>query len=63
MAVWAYLGEKEHKLIPEWFMPNEEREISWKQIEELFATGLNVMLYHGEKHNVIWIDDRRFTTR
>lgn len=67
---WAY--EKFNNL-PSWWKENSEkdkepREVSWEQIQELYETGANVMLYPAKedddvKSTIIFIDTKRFTTR
>lgn len=67
---WA--GEK-FKNLPSWWESNNQkdnlpREVSWEQIQELYETGANVMLYHvteddGVKSTVIFIDTKRFGQR
>lgn len=52
------------KNLPTWFKHGEDAEVSWAQVEELFATGNNVMISHADGEEVnLFVDNRRFTQR
>ena len=59
MAIWAYGTEN----LPSWFKHNEEIDVSWEQIKELFDTGNNVMFNHSGEKVILWVDHKRFTQR
>jgi hypothetical protein len=59
MYNWAY----EKMNLPAWFKHQEEAEISWSQIEQLYASGINVMLFHAADEHVLYVDNKRFTQR
>jgi len=51
------------KNLPTWFKHGEDAELTWNQIEELYATGNNVMLFHADTDNILCVDNKRFTQR
>lgn len=63
MCVWAGTV----KNLPSWFKHGEKAQVTWEQIQELFATGNNVMLKHhieyGVESIVIGVDDKGFGQR
>jgi prepilin-type processing-associated H-X9-DG protein len=59
MCVWV---DKPSNL-PEWFKEDEEAEISWEQIGELYATGCQVMVKHASGSNILFVDAKAFTVR
>lgn len=66
MCIWA--GTVKGNL-PDWFVHKGEIEVSdaqelLKKSGEIFATGNNVMLYHGKDDTIfLFVDDRRFSQR
>jgi hypothetical protein len=69
MQVLMFNWAGEAKNLPEWFKHNQQAEVSWEQVEELLATGNNVMLYNGidkfssQETLIMYVDNRRFTMR
>lgn len=51
------------KRLPEWFKDNEEIDLTLEQLKELYDTGLNIMLYHFDKRNILFVDSKRFSQR
>lgn len=53
------------KNLPDWFKHQEEGEVTWEQIQELYATGNNIMLMHHSDGSgtTLAVDDRRFGQR
>jgi hypothetical protein len=49
--------------LPEWFEYHKEMEITPEQIIELYNTGNNVMLWHGDDQIIIFVDDKKFSQR
>lgn len=69
MKVIMYEWYKGIKNLPSWFKDDQEIEIDFDKIKELFDTGNNVMISHikghmpGEVVAVLWVDDKQFTQR
>jgi hypothetical protein len=40
--MYNWCGEK--MSLPMWFHPNIEQDVSWQQIQELYDSGINVMI-------------------
>ena len=60
MAKWV----GEIKNLPSWFKHDEEADVSWEQIKELFDTGNNIMLYHSRDGYIgLYVDNKIFTQR
>lgn len=61
--IWYETNTLKAKL-PEWFHHNTISEVSWEQVQELFATGLNVMLKHTKDNDedltLICVAERHF---
>jgi len=51
------------KNLPAWFKSVEDIELSWELIQELYATGNNVMLCHVGNDHIVFVDNKRFTQR
>lgn len=51
------------KNLPSWFKCGEDLGISWAQIQELYETGNNVMIYHSTDQHILWVDNKRFNQR
>lgn len=61
MAYWV----GGYKNLPAWFVDKGEIDITPEMLMELYATGINVMLYHvgvGDD-TILFVDDKRFTMR
>lgn len=57
------------KKLPTWFLHGKEADVSWEQIQELYATGINVMIRHirdrqpGEAEMLLCVDTEHFQQR
>lgn len=59
MCIWA--GGTPN--LPSWFKHDEEIDMTFEQLKELYGTGNNVMLYHANGFDSLCVDSKKFTQR
>lgn len=63
MRVLMFCWYTNYPKLPDWFKHSQEIDLDFEKLQELFNTGLNIMLYHGKEKNILFVDDKRFSQR
>ena len=65
VRMWVWVNLDHSKKLPAWFIDRQEAEITFEQIKELYDTGYNVMMKHGDDTHpmLLAVDYRAFTSR
>jgi hypothetical protein len=61
IAMCNWCGEKMD--LPAWFKHGEEAEVSWDQIQDLYESGINVMMLFSKGSRILAVDTKRFGQR
>lgn len=63
MKVRMFVWYSRPKGLPDWFIHGADKEVSWKDIQEVFDAGINVRLTHQDDIILFCVDDKGFTQR